>query len=83
MEQLNHYTLNTSHGRLTDRSEVAAEVWRGLTGLADQFEIPHSDRQPPLPWLSVVLLPIPMDRDTAFMLADLERCLAWTMIEHE
>jgi len=138
--QLSHYTLNTGHGRLTDRCEVAddvldflrpiveagggelpgglrvmltrgdqgghmftvyqgelplvtcglavdgdqgTELWPALLSLAEQLRLPRPKRAPPVPWLSVVILPGLglVDRDTAMAVADLERCLAWAIIE--
>lgn len=140
MAQISHYTLNTGHGRLTDRSEVSEEtiellrpvvragggrlpvgfrvvmspgeaggwlytiyqreipvatcglarteeqsreVWPYLVDLAERMVLPRPKRAPSVPWLSVVVLPTAgmIDRETLMATADLERCIAWTILE--
>ncbi len=141
MVQLNHYTLITGHGRLTDRSEVAddviealrpivvndggdlpgglglvvtpsesaggwvftvyhastplvtcglaitpeaaGEVWPCLLEVGKVTGLPILPRQPPVPWLSVAILPglNLFGMEMWEWLGDLERCIAWTLID--
>ena len=137
--QIHHYTLNTGHGRLTDRCEVSQEVidylrpivaagggkvaggfrlelaagktggvlftifrrdrplvacglavdeaqsqelWPALLDLAAKAQAPRPPRPPLTPWLSVLLLPaLALETpDDCQAVADLERCVAWTII---
>jgi len=141
--QITHYTVNTGHGRLTDRSEVrddvidflrpiveagggelpmgfsvridrgdsggwlftvsvgtvpivtcglamdepqATEVWARLIGLATTLDLPRPANPPPVPWLSAVILPTAgavADPGTMMAVADLERCVAWVLVDHD
>ncbi len=61
----------------------APEIWGALTDLAAKVNEPHPTTPPPTPWLSVLLLPSIRGAPRAVVeqLADLERCIAWTVIE--
>jgi hypothetical protein len=66
-----------------DRS---AEAWGAM--LATMHEIGMTwapDTRPAVPWLAVLMLPgmAAMPVETVAQLGDMERCLAWTLIESE
>jgi hypothetical protein len=46
---------------------------------------PAPEEEPERPWLAVYLTPfaIGVDRDTIAMFGDMERCIAWTILEDE
>jgi len=68
--------------------ECEQQVWQSLVSIYDEVydarwgtksaQKPHT-----VPWLGGVLLPsiIFLPRDSVLMLADLERCIAWTLFE--
>ncbi len=70
---------------LATAEDQAAEIWPVLVKLAGQLDLPRPPRGPRVPWLSVVILPTLalVDRETCGAIADLERCVAWTLIDLE
>ncbi|NQT40270.1 MAG: hypothetical protein HQ581_22445 [Planctomycetes bacterium] len=69
-------------GLAVDEEQVA-EVWPLSVGMAYHLKLPRPRRAPPVPWLCVVTSPglALADRITAMAVADLERCLAWAILE--
>ena len=71
------------------RADREADAWRQFCDLVDiggKLWQHAQDREPPdLPWLAVHLLPYiaALSPETLMMLGDLERCLAWALIESE
>jgi hypothetical protein len=65
-------------GLAIDRGEY---VWSVLT----RQQPTAAPRPEALPWLGIVLHPTMalLSRDEAMMLGDLERCIAWTIIEED
>jgi len=66
------------------QEDVTPEAWaqaHKLAQLAPPDQLPADP--PPLPWLSVTLLPavLLLPRERIGMLGDLERCVAWTLVE--
>lgn len=63
------------------KSEFAAECWQRAEAM--QGASPHARMPKITPWLAVVILPsiALASRETVAMLGDLERCLAWAIIE--
>lgn len=69
--------------------EQADECWPGIVELADQDEVLCARTCPQLPCLAVLLVgTMPLekawlakDRETWGMLGDLERCIAWALLE--
>jgi hypothetical protein len=61
----------------------ASQMWPQLTNLAQLLGFRRPKRQPPTPWLSVLILPglAQVDPGPAGMLGELERCLAWAILE--
>ena len=69
---------------LAEEVEDVKPVWAALVDLADGCgvlvpEVPPRFR----PWLSVLILPsiVTASRDIVELLGDLERCIAWTILE--
>ena len=68
------------------RADREAEAWRQFRAIVAEFAGKLPDREPPdLPWLAVYVLPytLTLPPETVTMLGDLERCLAWALIESE
>jgi hypothetical protein len=61
----------------------SGQLWPTLATFAAQANLPHPPRPPRTPWLSVLILygSAGCDQDTLMAVADLERCVAWTLIE--
>jgi hypothetical protein len=62
---------------------AADELWPHLLDVAKVVRLPVSVKQPPIPWLSVAILPgiARAGRKIADLFGDLERCVAWTLID--
>jgi hypothetical protein len=60
----------------------ASGIWPILDDLAQHAKLPHPPRPPRTPWLSVLILygAAGCDHETLMAVADLERCIAWTLI---
>jgi hypothetical protein len=58
-------------------------LWPHLLKAGKEVGLPVSDRQPPIPWLSVALWPglAAAGEEVVGLLGDLERCVAWVLIE--
>jgi hypothetical protein len=84
------FTLQLGHGGpalasnvVCWQSDMADEAW---IMCGNPNRAPLTDQQivkPNAPWLATMLLPAVVDapHDAVRLLADLERCLAWTLIE--
>lgn len=62
------------------------EAWMTmLEAMRQSGYVKAPDRIPPVPWLAVLMLPamLALPIETILMLGDLERCLAWAVIEAE
>jgi hypothetical protein len=68
------------------RADREADAWQQFRDLVAEFTGGAPNREPPdLPWLAVYVLPyaLALPPETVTTLGDLERCLAWALIESE
>lgn len=65
------------------RAEIADEAWRLVQAPERAPLTGRVIRRPPVPWLATTLHPgvAELDEGEIMALADVERCLAWTLIE--
>lgn len=66
--------------------ERSREAWEAMLALAHQSGVTQAPgSRPPVPWLAVLTLPamFTLPPEQVMMLGDMERCLAWAVIEQE
>lgn len=68
------------------RPDTSSQWWDKLLEIARLSDvIAPVLRQPPAPWLGVIILPtcVLLTREQMQMMGDLERCIAWTILEQQ
>ena len=71
---------------LATTEDAVAGVWPALLERSREQQMPTPDRPPGmLPWLAILILPTManLPREIIGQLGDLERCIAWTILEWE
>lgn len=64
----------------------SSDAWMAVLALAQQSGVAHApDSRPAIPWLAVLTTPVmfTLPPEQIMMLGDMERCLAWAIIEQD